>query len=215
MNKGRLLLFWALLATAAACLLFSVRQPLWKMRMEAPQYRGEEALRVAVFPTALRGDLSELKTLNQYIGVHVPNELPQFKWLPAALVAGALLPLAGALLRKGRTRTIALFAAPVLLSATLGFAAVQARAQMHEIGHNRDKKTILAGVKDFTPPFLGRAKIAQFEITSEFGFGTVLAAVAVALQITAGALTHSTPLLARIHRHDTTIVISGTAKALA
>jgi hypothetical protein len=41
------------------------------------------------------------------------------------------------------------------LAAALALAAAQAKSQMHDIGHKRDQKTILAGMKDFTPPFLG------------------------------------------------------------
>ena len=67
------------------------RLPLWQMRMEAPQYRDEEALKVVVYPSAMRGDLNEITVLNQYIGVHIPKELPQLKWLPAALIGAAAL----------------------------------------------------------------------------------------------------------------------------
>ena len=66
--------------------------------MEAPQYRGKEALQIAVHPNALRGDIRELSVLDQYIGVHIPPTLPQFSWLPAALIAGAVLGLAARLL---------------------------------------------------------------------------------------------------------------------
>src|SRR5262245_14086506 len=79
-------------ATAAAALLLaSLKLPLWQMRLEAPQYRDQEALHVAVHPNSLRGDLKELSVLDQYIGVHIPPALPQFRWLPAVLVGGALL----------------------------------------------------------------------------------------------------------------------------
>ena len=68
------------------------------MRLEAPQYREQEALHIAVHPNALRGDLKELTVLDQYIGVHIPPTLPQFKWLPGLLMAGAALGLVAAFL---------------------------------------------------------------------------------------------------------------------
>src|SRR6266567_3487060 len=41
---------------ASALLLLSLKLPLWQMRLEAPQYRDQEALRVAVHPNSFRGD---------------------------------------------------------------------------------------------------------------------------------------------------------------
>src|SRR5437588_4283261 len=79
----------SLAAIAAGLLLFSLKLPLWQMRLETPQYKDEEALKIAVHANAFRGDLRELKVLNQYIGVHVPPTLPQFKWLPGVLIAAA------------------------------------------------------------------------------------------------------------------------------
>ncbi len=176
-----------LLLLAAGLLIGSLKLPLWHIRLEAPQYRGDEALRVAVHPNAMRGDLKELATLNQYIGVHIPPTLPQFKWLPAALVSAAILGLVT--FGFGRSlRSAAMFAVPVALAAALGVAAVQANLQMRDIGHHRDHKTPLVGVQDFTPPFLGTTKIAQFEVTSALGLGAWLIGAAMTLQVAAAFL---------------------------
>lgn len=178
---------------AAVCLIVSLKLPLWQIRLEAPQYRGEEALRIAVHPNAMRGDLKELATLNQYIGVHVPATLPQFRWLPAALACGAMLcVLTGCFGRSLRSLTMPVV--PAALAITLAVAAVQANLQMRQIGHHRDHKTILVGVQDFTPPFLGTAKIAQFQVSSRFGSGAWLIGLALALQ-SAAALACARPLL--------------------
>ena len=88
------------------------------MRLEAPQYRDQEALRVAVHPNALRGDIRELSVLEQYIGVHIPPTLPQFKWLPGLLVAGAVLGLVAGLPRT-RSRRYALTCVSCALAAGL------------------------------------------------------------------------------------------------
>ena len=62
-----------LLCGVSAALLFaSLKMPVWQMRLEAPQYKDEEALKVKVYPSALKGDLNELTVLNSYIGVHIP-----------------------------------------------------------------------------------------------------------------------------------------------
>ena len=171
------------LALAAAALLgLSLKLPMWKMRMEAPQYRGEEAIKVRVYPGALGGDVREIATLNQYIGVSIPKTLPQCEWLPTALVAAAAAGLAGAFLPRVFRKWM-LFAVPTALSIALLFAAIQARQQMYEIGHHRKEKTPLRGVKDFTPPFLGKAKLFQFEVESWFGGGAYAIAGAIALQL--------------------------------
>ena len=172
---------------ASILLLVSLKLPLWQMRLEAPQYRDQEALRVAVHPDSLRGDLKELSVLDQYIGVHIPPTLPQFKWLPGLLIAGAVLGIGARLLRfsiRGR----ALLGVSCVLAAALALAAIQAIFQIHDIGHKRDQKTVLAGMKDFTPPFLGTTKIAQFTVTSRFGLGAWLIGGALTLQLGAAAL---------------------------
>ena len=179
-----------LLLVAAALLIGSLKLPLWHIRLEAPQYRGEEALRIAVLPNAMRGDLKEISTLDQYIGVHVPPTLPQFKWLPTAIVSAAILGLITCFLRHS-LRSAARFLIAAALATALGIAAIQANLQMRYIGHHRDHKTPLVGVQDFTPPFLGKTKIAQFEVTSALGLGAWLIGAAMALQTTAGLLSRA------------------------
>lgn len=171
-----------LTAVASALLLASLKLPLWQMRLEAPQYRDREALHIAVEPNAIRGDLRELTVLDQYIGVHVPPTLPQFRWLPTLLVAGSGLGVFAGLLGK-RFRSLALVLVSSVLVASLAFAAIQAMAQIRDIGHKRDARTVLAGVKDFTPPFLGSSKIAQFTVSSQFGLGAWLIGGALGLQL--------------------------------
>lgn len=175
---------------AALLLLLSLKLPLWQMRLEAPQYRDQEALNISVHPDALRGDLRELSVLDQYIGVHVPPTLPQFKWLPGVLLSGAILGLTGGLL-TGAWRHRVLFATTASLIVILSGAALQARMQMHDIGHKRDQKTVLAGVHDFTPPFLGTSRIAQFTVSSRFGSGAWLVGIALTLQIGAAWLSRA------------------------
>ncbi len=182
MPRSNRIVGFSLAVIAAALLLVSLKLPLWQMRMQAPQYRDEEALKIAVHPNAFRGDMRELTVLEQYIGVHIPPTLPQFKWLPGALIAGAILGMVAVLLPLAIRRR-ALIVVVIALTATFSLAAVQAMAQMHDIGHNRDQHTILVGVKDFTPPFLGTTKIAQFEVSSRFGLGGWLIGAALALQL--------------------------------
>ena len=173
---------FVLAAVASIVLLVSLRLPLWQMRLESPQYRDQEALRIAVHPDSLRGDIRELSVLQQYIGVHIPPTLPQFKWLPGLLIAGAVLGFAACLVWIP-VRRRALTCVSCALAAALALAAGQAMFQIHDIGHKRDQKTVLVGVKDFTPPFIGTNKIAQFTVTSRLGLGAWLIGGALALQL--------------------------------
>lgn len=185
MSKRRFIFAIGAALVAGGLLAASLRLPLWHMRMEAPQYRGAEALKVVVLPGTLRGDINEIKTLNQYIGVTVPDTLPETQWLPAAICGVAALGLVVALLPLRWRR----FAAPglaALLSITMLFAAGQAQLQMYRIGHDRNRHAALAGVPDFTPPLLGNRKLAQFELESRLGYGSFAIAGAVALYAAMG-----------------------------
>ncbi len=169
-------------AIAAALFLFSLKLPVWHLKMESPQYQKEEALRVRVYPGHMAGDLREIRVLNQYIGVHIPENLPQLRWLPIALVAAAAAGLAGSL--AGRAfRSRALLASTVLVSLIMLGSAALAQKQMHDIGHHRDQHTILRGIHDFTPPLLGSVKVANFELTAGLGIGAVVIAGGIALQL--------------------------------
>jgi hypothetical protein len=159
--------------------------------MEAPQYRDQEALRVNVFAGAMQGDLREISVLNQYIGVHIPATLPQSRWLPTALLAGAALGILASIF-PAKIRRVSMVVVSLCVAATVGFAVFQAKGQMHDIGHKRDAHTKLARVQDFDPPFLGTAKIAQFTVTSWLGAGAYLIGAAVALQFGAGILSRKT-----------------------
>jgi copper chaperone NosL len=183
----RTVLAISLAVIAAACLVSATKLPLWHLRMEAPQYREQEALKVNVLAGSMNGDLREITVLNQYIGVHVPEVLPQSKWLPKTLIIGAALGVLASLLpfvvRRG-----ALLVTSIALAGAIGVAVFQAKQQMYDIGHKRDAHTKLARVQDFTPPFLGTAKVAQFTITAWFGTGAYLLGAAIALQLGAAAV---------------------------
>jgi hypothetical protein len=187
-NRCQAILGIAFAAVAAGLLAASLMLPLWQMRMEAPQYRDKEALRVTIFPNKMTGDLGEISVLNQYIGVHIPSELPQLKWLPIVLIAGGALGVGASFLPR-MVRARALVGVGTAVALALAFAAIQAQVQMYDIGHKRDAKTKLARVKDFTPRVLGTSKLAQFTLTSRLGTGSFLIGGALALQFGAAFVT--------------------------
>ncbi|MDB6058226.1 MAG: hypothetical protein JWO95_2070, partial [Verrucomicrobiales bacterium] len=133
---------------ASALLVASLTLPVWKMRMDAPQYQGDEALKVTVYLGKMIGDLNEIQHIQQYVGIKVPSHLPQLEWLPATIVGAAILGLVAAFLPTvARRRT--LLATAGIICIALATAAGQAQYQMYQIGHERTRSP-LAGVKSFT-----------------------------------------------------------------
>lgn len=193
--------FSALLALAAAGLfLASLKLPLWHLKMEAPQYQDKEALRVQVYPGSLGGDLKEITVLNQYIGVRIPQQMPELTWLHWTLLASGLVGIAACALPL-RFRRPWLFTASALLACALVVCAAKAQWQMRDIGHHRAPHPALAGVGDFTPPLLGKVKIANFEITTWLGIGALLIATGIGLQVSAGLLSRNpAPPTARLQK---------------
>ena len=189
MNKVSLRTLLPLLAALAAGALFviSLKLPVWHLKMEAPQYQGSEALRVRVYPGSMQGDLREITVLNKYIGVRIPENLPELRWLPVALLAAAVLGV-GALALRGAARRRSLFTVAILLSLVMLASAAMAQWQMHQIGHERDPHAALKGVGNFTPPILGSVKVANFTITTGFGPGAFAIAAGILLEIGAGML---------------------------
>ncbi len=167
---------------AAALFVVSLQLPVWHLKMEAPQYQDKEALRVRVYPGHMAGDLREIRVLNQYVGVHIPEHLPELRWLPLALLAAAGLGIVASVL-PGKLRPFSLFGVAAALAVTMLASATFAQWQMHQIGHRRNHHAALKGVPDFTPPLLGSVKIANFEITAGLGTGALLIAAGIALQM--------------------------------
>jgi len=172
---------------AAALFILSLQLPVWHLKMESPQYQEQEALCVKVYPGAMKGDLNEIKVLNHYIGVKVPEHLPQLHWLPISLIAAAGLGLVSAFLPR-RARCASFMAVALLLSGVMVYSAGLAQWQMHQIGHERDHHAALKGVKDFTPPLLGSVKVANFELTGGLGPGAWLIGAGIVFQLGAAFL---------------------------
>ncbi len=158
--------------------------PVWSTRMEAPQYRNEEALQVHVYAGRVEGDVAEIQTLNQYVGVSLPLDTPELHampWVLGGLLAAALL--VWSLPLRARPLATLLLGLAMTASAIGGGALLQYR--LYQMGHVRTH-TILEGVPNFTPPILGSAKIANFTVhmslgTGGWSYGLAIVLVALAL----------------------------------
>lgn len=160
------------------------------MRMDAPQYQGNEALKVAVYPGKMTGDLDEIVHIQQYVGIQIPTKLPQLQWLPTILGIGAVAGLLAAFLPLV-VRRRALIATAAALCIAMAASAGLAQWQMYKIGHERIHSP-LARVQSFTTPLLGDLKFANFHIKSRLGWGSLLIGSAVLLQLAAARLSSKT-----------------------
>jgi hypothetical protein len=177
--RRRLFLAAAALVAAAAWL------PYWGFVMSAPQYP-DESLMLHVSHDGIGGDVHEVETLQQYIGVQFPKRLPELDWLPLAMVGlAAILALAGfagpgVTGRVVRWSSIALFATLLLLS------AMTVQQRLYSVGHDRDHHAPITAVKDFTPRLFGPTKVGNFTVWSFPHVGGVALVAAMTLAV-AGA----------------------------
>ena len=171
-----------LLVAAAALLGVTLLLPLWNLTMFAPQYG--DGLRMDIYAHTLEGgrngqDIKEINLLNHYIGMHdLANEdFTEFKWMPFALGALALL-----MLRAAVHGSMASLVDAVVLFVYFGAFSLWSFAyKMYTYGH-----TLAPGapvkVPPFTPPIFGYQQIANFEVYSYPRAGTyVMLAAGLAL----------------------------------
>lgn len=165
-----------LLVTAAALLLAAIFLPLWGMKLASVQY--PEGLLMVVYPTKIRGDITELNLLNHYIGMAEISDdyFVELRLLPLIFGAIALSCLLAAALR----RTWAIALPLVLMAGAAGFGFWSMSRRLHQFGHDLDP-TAAIKIEPFTPPMLGQHTIAQFGTYSYFSWGTFLPIVAGAL----------------------------------
>jgi hypothetical protein len=163
-DKTRLVLAGSTLLLAASLWL-----PLWSTRMEAPQYRGEEALQVQVCAGAVSGDVKEIETLSQYIGVRLPLDAPELRAVPWVLGLLCVVAVIAALAPLGTQRKVAGVLFGLMLAVILSAAAL-AQYRLYTLGHHRGH-TPLARVHDFTPPILGSIRVENFHVHMGIGLG--------------------------------------------
>ena len=155
------------LALLVIPLALSFSAPLWHMHMVAPQY--PQGLDLQIYAYTVAGDVTEVNTLNHYIGMAKIDRaaLSDLDWIPFALGALALLALRVSLIGDLRA-LIDLF---VLLSYFTAFSLARFYYKLYVFGHNLNPKAPIK-MDPFTPPVLGSKQIANFTATSFPGGGT-------------------------------------------
>ena len=167
----------AAVLTAAALAL-----PLWGFAMSAPQYP-DETLHLQVQRTGIVGDVHEVTTLQHFIGVRFPTDLPELQCATRAIVAFAALLLAGAFVGAGTVGRVYRVLCAIALIAFLLASAAVVQARLYQAGHDRDPNAPMRSLHNFTPPLVGRTTVGNFTVWSFPHAGAMMLLAAAALSI--------------------------------
>jgi hypothetical protein len=171
-----------LFLAAAALVAVAAWLPYWGFLMSAPQYP-DESLTLQVTHRGIEGDVQEVETLQQYIGVKFPEHLPELQWLPPAMMALAAILLLGGLAGAGVGGRLVRWTGVVLFVALLALSAATVQRRLYDVGHNRDRSAPITAVRDFTPRLFGPTKVGNFTVWSfpHVGGIALIAAMTLAL----------------------------------
>lgn len=171
-------MYIAAAAFAAAALVV----PLWGFSMSAPQYP-DETLHLQVQRTGIVGDVQEIETLQHYVGVRFPTDIPELKWATRAIVASVGLLALGALVGSGAAGHVYRVLCAAALVTFLVASAGVVQARLYQVGHDRDPHAPLRGMRNFTPPLVGPARVGNFTVWSFPHAGAMLLLAAAALSV--------------------------------
>jgi hypothetical protein len=181
----RYLLPTVFLSLATFCLLVSIFQPYWRMKLLAPQYPG--GLEVQVYVNRMTGDVREIDGLNHYIGMRPLGEAAQLERSLSIFAIGvlSLLILAAIFVH---TRWAAALALPAVLYPAIFLGDMY--FWMRNFGLNLDPAAPLSNaIEPFVPPILGKGLVGQFTTVAGVDSGFYLAALA-SILIAAGLFFH-------------------------
>jgi hypothetical protein len=155
-------------------LLVAAVFPLWRITMFANQF--PEGLRLSIYSYKLVGgaggaDLEGINILNHYIGMKdiTAADFVEMKFIPFALGMFFLLSLRTVLFAKVRD----LVDLTVLLLYFSAFSFGVFWYRMYAYGHHLNPEAPIK-VPPFTPPLFGHQHLANFDIYSFPGAGTLL-----------------------------------------
>jgi copper chaperone NosL len=173
---------------AAALVLAAAWLPYWGFRMSAPQYPGE-SLMLQVSHSGIQGDVHEVETLQQYIGVRFPEQIPELRWIPPAMLILALFIALAGIAGSGLTGLVLRWVSVLLFVAFLGGSASIVQRRLYEVGHQRDRHAPITAIKDFTPRLIGPTKVGNFTVWSFPHIGGLALAAAAVLTVTGASRT--------------------------
>ena len=162
---------------AGVLLVIALFFPLWKITMFANQF--PEGLRLSIYAHQLVGgnggaDLQGINILNHYIGMREIHaaDFVEMKFIPFVLGIFLLLGLRTAVFAKIGNVVDLLVLFAYFSAFSLGAFAYRMYSYGHELSPEAPIK-----VPAFTPPVFGHQRIANFDVYSYPGFGSVLLGV--------------------------------------
>lgn len=176
---GKPLFFWSrfVLALLVIPLVLSFMVPMWRIRMEAPQY--PEGLDLYIYSYKVEGgndnnDIQEISVLNHYIGMAPIDRaaLSDLDWIPFLFAGLIILALRTAVI--GNVSSLLDLLVVTTYAGIFGFGRFYYK--LYTFGHNLDPKAPIT-VDPFTPAVLGKKQIANFLTEAWPGGGTYLVAV--------------------------------------
>jgi hypothetical protein len=125
----------------------------------------------------------EVATLQHYVGVRFPTDLPELQWAVRAIVALAALLLFAAFVGAGWLGHMYRVWCAIAIVVFLGASAVAVQARLYKVGHDRDPHAPIRAIRDFTPPLVGPVKVGNFTVWSFPHIGGLLLVASAALSI--------------------------------
>jgi nitrous oxidase accessory protein len=174
-SRGSYLIAAALTAAALAV-------PLWGFAMSAPQYP-DETLHLQVARGGIAGDVGEVETLQQYIGVRFPTDLPELTWAIRAIAGLAAALGLAAFAGNGRVGRTYRAACAVAVVGFVLASALAVQGRLYKVGHERDPRAPIRAVRDFTPPLIGPVKVGNFTVWSFPHVGAMLLLAAAVMSV--------------------------------
>ncbi|MGC7870899.1 hypothetical protein ACPUYX_05125 [Desulfosporosinus sp. SYSU MS00001] len=165
------------LLSLAAAVSFALAMvwKLWGMTLVSTFYYN--GLRLNIYATKVTGDLSELNILNHYIGMmNIDNSLPEFRWIPWVMALLIALCIGMAI----RPTQKVLMTGTILVLIGLGIMGGDFYYRLYQYGHIFTPDAAIK-VPGFTPKIMGQYTLANFKVTTGFGFGGLMAMLGVIL----------------------------------
>jgi copper chaperone NosL len=199
------------LALAALLLVVMYFTPLWRIRLEAPQYPEGIGLKIMLSTVAGQkpNDLANINNLNHYIGMKriVPEAIPELRIMPWAV--GLLIVFGLAAAASGRAWVLYTWVGLFTVLAVAGL--VDFWLWEYDYGHNLDMEKAIIKVPgmSYQPPLIGSKQLLNFKAHSWPGIGGWSAFVSLA----AGFALVARRLLSGRRRRRTVIRPMGLAAA--
>ena len=184
-----------LVVIAGVLLAASLRLPLWRIALTAPQY--PEGLGLQINAGTIAGatpqDLGNINELNHYIGMRPidPGALPELRVLPWLLGGLAVLALIAAAL--GSRRLVAAWLGAVVLVGAAGLADLYRWS--YAFGHDLDAQHAIIKMPGmvYQPPLIGTKQLLNFTASSWPALGAWLAVAALVAGVVALVLSRHRP----------------------